>query len=124
MLLARGGVKATEGEGEVEEKGDVSFPPCFHTCTRGHRRRIHLLTHHLTPQTPTTIEAFDQAKQDLLAEFEVFERDQVQYAGYLMEGSRADGDDPERARLFVAEGMEIMHAVDRARAEVDRVCGL
>lgn len=48
----------------------------------------------------------------------------MQWAGYLMEGSRADRDDPQRARLFVQEGLEVMHAVDRARGEVDRVCGV
>lgn len=57
-------------------------------------------------------------------EFEAFEKDQAQWAGYLMEGSEADKDDPERARLFVQEGLEIMFAVDEARAEVERVCAL
>ena len=57
----------------------------------------------------------------MLGEFKIFERDQVAWAGYLMEGRKMDEEMADRARLFVQEGLEIMFAVEEARLEVDRV---
>lgn len=73
-------------------------------------------------------EALHQAREDLRREWRVFEADQVGWAGYLMEGSLADGGEEElggggRTRLFVREGREIVRAVEWARGAVGEVVG-